>query len=226
MVRGLSPPNTRLRHVSSWATRGLRLDLIIFSTAQRAPPRSEAASPKPRGRPHSAPTVTAPVRASYQSLRQPEGGNGALDSKSLIHGTNCSHVSGRTAKHWSERGDSNSRPLAPEVRRLQGLPCISTVSLSWSRDILVTGPKLARAECHWPHRNPPKSHCLSRRLARAATSRPLIHRGILTGGPLRMRCSTPELLRLSCTFPPDLPETGPTTTSLMSPSSAPTAPDR
>ena len=27
---------------------------------------------------------------------------------------------------------------------------------------------------------------------------------------LRMRCSTPELLRLSCIFPPDWPETGPT----------------
>ena len=43
---------------------------------------------------------------------------------------------------------------------------------------------------------------------------------------LRMRCSTPELLRLSCTFSPDWPETGPTTTSRMSPSSAPTAADR
>jgi hypothetical protein len=48
---------------------------------------------------------------------------------------------------------------------------------------------------------------LGRKLARPAYShpaapaiasgRPLIHRGIFTGGALRMRCSTPELLRLA-----------------------------
>src|SRR5262245_23356506 len=58
-----------------------------------------------------------------------------------------------------------------------------------------TGPKLARAQSRRAHRIPTLPDFLSRRLARVATGRPLIHRGILTGGPLRMRCSTPELLR-------------------------------
>jgi hypothetical protein len=49
----------------------------------------------------------------------------------------------------------------------------------------VTGPKLARAESDWQHRIPTLSDFLSRRLARVATSRPLIYRGILTGVPLR-----------------------------------------
>ena len=70
---------------------------------------------------------------------------------------------------------------------------------------VVAGPQLACNPCTRLHRNAAKSALLLSGLLPPAPSWHLIHRGILTGGALRMRCSTPELLRLSCSPSPDLP---------------------
>src|SRR5262249_58697379 len=56
-------------------------------------------------------------------------------------------------KYWSERGDSNSRPLAPEARGLRRSLIFQRTAVC-SQELLVTGPKLARSKCDRPHRNP------------------------------------------------------------------------